>query len=119
MAGHSGSGLPSILTGRFSQDSSCLAVGTATGFQLYTCEPFALTATCNRGDDGGVRVLEMLFSSSLVAFVGAGSFWQASPRAYAHRLHNSAHRVTPAMWRRSSLHTIFPPKPCISICTSN
>ena len=38
--------------------------------QVYMCEPFA---QCHASFDSGVRVIEMLFSSSLVAIVGAGN----------------------------------------------
>ena len=60
-----------MLTARFNQDSTCLAVGTRRGYQVFQGEPFSECHTAAL--DGGVAVVEMLFSSSLIALVGAGS----------------------------------------------
>ncbi|KAF7919727.1 uncharacterized protein EAE97_011645 [Botrytis byssoidea] len=48
----------------FNQDYSCLAVGTAKGFRIYHTEPFSKIFT---GDNENVTIIEMLFSTSLVA----------------------------------------------------
>ena len=66
-----------LLTARFNQDASCVAVGTRRGYQLFTCAPFA---SQHSSADGGVAVIEMLFSSSLVALVSAGERPGDSPR---------------------------------------
>ncbi|CAD6502641.1 BgTH12-05231 [Blumeria graminis f. sp. triticale] len=50
----------------FNQDFSCLAVGTSCGFRIYHTEPFAKIFS---SDDGNVTLVEMLFSTSLVALV--------------------------------------------------
>ncbi|KAI9679480.1 MAG: autophagy protein [Caeruleum heppii] len=50
----------------FNQDYSCLAVGTSHGFRIYYTDPFA---KCFSSSEGNIALLEMLFSTSLVAFV--------------------------------------------------
>jgi len=49
---------------------SCLAVGTKTGFRIYNCDPFG---KCYEKKGGGVRLVSMLFCTSLVAVVGERS----------------------------------------------
>ena len=67
-----------LLTARFNQEHSCLAVGTRRGYQIFACEPFT---SCHASTDGaGIAVLEMLHSSSLVALVSAGERPGDSPR---------------------------------------
>ncbi|KAF1347948.1 WD repeat domain phosphoinositide-interacting protein 2 [Delphinella strobiligena] len=56
----------------FNQDNSYLAVGTTDGIRTYTTDPFALyfqTPHTENGSSGDVSILEMLFSTSLVALV--------------------------------------------------
>ncbi|KAK7747934.1 autophagy protein [Cytospora paraplurivora] len=48
----------------FNQDHSCLAVGTSKGFRIYHTDPFSKIFS---SDDGNVSIIEMLFSTSLVA----------------------------------------------------
>lgn len=48
---------------------SCLTVGSKTGFRIYSFHPF--TSLYNSAI-GGVGIVEMLFSTSLVAVVGGG-----------------------------------------------
>ncbi|KAL1903685.1 autophagy protein [Sporothrix stenoceras] len=50
----------------FNQDHSCLAVGTSKGFRIYHTDPFSKIFS---SDDGSVSIIEMLFSTSLVAMV--------------------------------------------------
>ncbi|SPQ20532.1 1b25b404-10fb-44a7-b676-6c46686168ec [Thermothielavioides terrestris] len=50
----------------FNQDHSCLAVGTAKGFRIYHTDPFSKVF---KSDEGRVSLVEMLFSTSLVALV--------------------------------------------------
>ncbi|KAH8197379.1 hypothetical protein TruAng_008472 [Truncatella angustata] len=50
----------------FNQDHSCLAVGTAKGFRIYHTDPFSKIFS---SDDGSVSIIEMLFSTSLVALI--------------------------------------------------
>ena len=53
----------------FNQDVSCVAVGKQNGFTVTTCRPF------RRHDfpmGGGVRIVEMLHRSAVVAVVGGG-----------------------------------------------
>ncbi|KUJ23105.1 autophagy-related protein 18 [Mollisia scopiformis] len=50
----------------FNQDYSCLAVGTSRGFRIYHTDPFSKIFS---SDDGNVALIEMLFSTSLVALI--------------------------------------------------
>lgn len=50
----------------FNQDHSCLAVGYSSGFRIYHTDPFSRIF---KGNDGNVSIIEMLFSTSLVALV--------------------------------------------------
>ncbi|KJZ78877.1 Autophagy-related protein 18 [Hirsutella minnesotensis 3608] len=50
----------------FNQDHSCLAVGTTKGFRIYHTEPFSRIFS---SDDGNIAIIEMLFSTSLVALI--------------------------------------------------
>lgn len=56
----------------FNQDHSFLAVGTSEGIRVYSTSPFALvfqTPLTENGASGDVTILEMLFSTSLVAMI--------------------------------------------------
>ncbi|ROT34948.1 protein-vacuolar targeting protein Atg18 [Sodiomyces alkalinus F11] len=50
----------------FNQDHSCLAVGTSKGFRIYHTDPFSKIFS---SDDGNIGIVEMLFSTSLVALI--------------------------------------------------
>ncbi|KZF19405.1 vacuolar targeting protein Atg18 [Xylona heveae TC161] len=50
----------------FNQDYSHLAVGTSKGFRIYYTEPFS---KCYETTEGDIAILEMLFSTSLVALI--------------------------------------------------
>jgi len=66
-----------ILSLRFNQANSCLAVGTTHGYRIYTCDPFV---KCFESNEGGIGIAEMLFVTSLVVLVGAGEQASFSPR---------------------------------------
>ena len=51
----------------FNQDFSCLAVGTRNGYRIYNCDPFGKVYEQKEGGD--VSIIEMLFSTSLVALI--------------------------------------------------
>ncbi|KAF4554774.1 putative autophagy-related protein 18 [Elsinoe fawcettii] len=56
----------------FNQDHSFLAVATTDGFRIYSTDPFSLvfqTPLAENGASGDISVLEMLFSTSLVAMI--------------------------------------------------
>ncbi|KAH3662407.1 hypothetical protein OGAPHI_005659 [Ogataea philodendri] len=61
----------------FNQDFSCISVGYANGYKIYNCEPFG---QCFSKLDGSIGIVEMLFSSSLLAIVGIGEQPPLSPR---------------------------------------
>lgn len=52
----------------FNQDHSCLAIGTQSGYRIYSCDPFSKIYE-NR--DGDTSIIEMLFSTSLVALISS------------------------------------------------
>eukprot|EP00927_Polykrikos_kofoidii_P074427 TRINITY_DN70422_c0_g1_i1.p1 TRINITY_DN70422_c0_g1~~TRINITY_DN70422_c0_g1_i1.p1 ORF type:complete len:646 (-),score=79.04 TRINITY_DN70422_c0_g1_i1:464-2368(-) len=54
----------------FNQDQTCLAVGTWCGFTIFSTDGLALL---HQEACGAVSLVEMLFRTSLVALVGAGS----------------------------------------------
>jgi len=53
----------------FNQDNSCMAVGTTRGFRIYQCFPFQLVSW---GDIGPVRIVEMQYTTNILAIVGDG-----------------------------------------------
>ncbi|KAG5985122.1 autophagy protein [Claviceps digitariae] len=57
---------PSLNFITFNQDHSCLAVGTSKGFRIYHTDPFSRIYS---NDDGNIAIIEMLFSTSLVALI--------------------------------------------------
>eukprot|EP00898_Chlorokybus_atmophyticus_P007350 jgi/Chlat1/7616/Chrsp64S07161 len=61
----------------FNQDYSCISVATNQGFKIYNCASGAL---CYSRSDGAIRIVEMLFCTSLVVLVGAGHQPALSPR---------------------------------------
>ncbi|XP_027331325.1 autophagy-related protein 18b isoform X3 [Abrus precatorius] len=75
MANHSSSS--PILCASFNQDNSCFAVGTRDGFRIFDTNTGRL---CYERAVGGFVIVEMLFSSSLLAIVGAGDQPSLSPR---------------------------------------
>ncbi|KAI8607238.1 hypothetical protein BC830DRAFT_175561, partial [Chytriomyces sp. MP71] len=92
--GGGGGGGPSmILCASFNQDASCLSVGfpssqdphgTGTsGFAVFNCDPFGRfysSSSSPSSEGASFSVVEMLFTTSLVALVGAGHTPQQSPR---------------------------------------
>ena len=60
-----------ILYVTFNQDGSCFCVGTETGFMVYSSYPLKLK--CKRDLLGGIGIIEMLYSSNVIALVGGGS----------------------------------------------
>lgn len=61
----------------FNQDFSCISVGFEDGYRVYNCEPFSC---CYEHKDSSIGIVEMLFSSSLLAIVGSGEDVNFSPR---------------------------------------
>lgn len=75
--------LPVVNFVNFNQTGSCISVGTSIGFDIINCQPFGKYYTERDDKDGGYSIVEMLFSTSLVALVGSGDSPHLSPR----RLH--------------------------------
>ncbi|KAF8822099.1 hypothetical protein IE077_001041 [Cardiosporidium cionae] len=67
----------SILFIGFNQDGSCLAAGTNQGFIIYSVMPFAklYEEKC-----GAVSIVEMLYTSNLIAIVGSSDGCTTSSR---------------------------------------
>lgn len=61
---------PSAVSMRFTQDQSCLAVATSTGFSVWNTAPFALRYKRDLG--GGIALASALFRTNLIALVGGG-----------------------------------------------
>lgn len=76
MANHSSTSSSPILCASFNQDHSCFAVGTRDGFRIFDTN----TGKLCYERVGAFVVVEMLFSSSLLAIVGAGDQPSLSPR---------------------------------------
>ncbi|BFG14744.1 hypothetical protein CerSpe_010180 [Prunus speciosa] len=76
MANQSSSSYP-ILCASFNQDTSCFAIGTKDGFKIFDSNTGRL---CYERAIGAFVIVEMLFSSSLLAIVGAGEEPSLSPR---------------------------------------
>ncbi|XP_078433696.1 autophagy 18 B-like protein isoform X2 [Wolffia australiana] len=76
MASSSSSASP-ILCASFNQDNSCFAIGTREGFRIFNAETGRL---CFERSIGAFSIVEMLYSSSFLAIVGAGEQPSLSPR---------------------------------------
>jgi autophagy-related protein 18 len=63
----------------FNQDFSCLSVGSKNGYQIYNCDPFGKCYSKYK-EDLGIGIVEMLFTTSLVAIVGNGEKMNSSQR---------------------------------------
>ncbi|XP_020575821.1 autophagy-related protein 18b [Phalaenopsis equestris] len=66
-----------ILCASFNQDNSCFAIGTKNGFRLFDARSGRLRY---ERVIGAFSIVEMLFSTSLIAIVGAGEQPSLSPR---------------------------------------
>ncbi|XP_054821366.1 autophagy-related protein 18b [Prosopis cineraria] len=66
-----------ILCASFNQDYSCFTIGTKDGFRIFDTNTGRL---CYERVLGAFSIVEMLFSSSLLAIVGAGEQPSLSPR---------------------------------------
>eukprot|EP01083_Nonionella_stella_P085283 236405_1 len=69
---------PQIVSISFNQDGRCITVATKTGFRIYNCRNFR--RRFSEAVPGGVSLVEMLFSTSLVLVVGGGYRPAFSPR---------------------------------------
>lgn len=59
-----------MLSESFNQDQSCFAVGTETGFKVFASNPFRDSHKRRLG--GGIRIVEMMHRTNLLALVGGG-----------------------------------------------
>jgi autophagy-related protein 18 len=59
-----------VLYYSLNQDQDCLAVGTKTGYRIYSLQTVKLVA---QYDNAAVGIIEMLYSTNLLAIVGADS----------------------------------------------
>ncbi|KAJ4816489.1 Autophagy-related protein 18 [Rhynchospora pubera] len=77
MATSSSSSASQILCASFNQDNSFFSIGTKDGFKIFEAKTGRL---CYEKTLGAFSIVEMLFSSSLLALVGAGEQPSLSPR---------------------------------------
>jgi WD40 repeat protein len=61
-----------ILYLSFNQDASCFAVGTETGFKIYSSYP--INHCYERNLNGGIGIIEMLYKSNILGLVGGGTY---------------------------------------------
>lgn len=62
---------------KYNQENNCVALGTPTGFYIYTLDPVELRY---KDTSEGIGCIEMLYCTSLVAVVGSGITAGSSPR---------------------------------------
>jgi len=58
-----------VLCYTFNQDNTCLAVGTKRGFRIFQCHPLEMVSWA---DIGPVSIVEMQYTSNILALVGVG-----------------------------------------------
>ncbi|GLI62273.1 hypothetical protein VaNZ11_004880 [Volvox africanus] len=73
----SGCSKSGVLHISFNQDCTCVALGSQQGVHIYNVDTHKL---CYRYAIGAVSIVEMLFCTSLVGFVGAGEQPALTPR---------------------------------------
>ncbi|CAN4075805.1 unnamed protein product [Withania somnifera] len=56
----------------FNQNGSCFAIGTNCGISVYSCDPFCEMFQRYFDNGGGIGIVEMLFRSNILVFVGSG-----------------------------------------------
>ena len=59
-----------ILYISFNQESTCISIGTETGFKIINACPFL--DLYYRDMKGGIGIVEMLYNTNLLALVGGG-----------------------------------------------
>lgn len=69
--------LPVINFINFNQTGTCISLGTSQGFKIFSCNPFGKFYS---EESGSYAIVEMLFSTSLLAVVGIGDQPSMSPR---------------------------------------
>ncbi|GAV55405.1 hypothetical protein ZYGR_0AV00360 [Zygosaccharomyces rouxii] len=69
--------LPVINFINFNQTGTCISLGTSQGFKIFNCNPFGKFYS---EESGSYAIVEMLFSTSLLAVVGIGDQPSMSPR---------------------------------------
>jgi len=56
----------------FNQEQQFFAVGTNTGFSIFSCEPLQMKQQKEFQSAGGISTAEMLFQTNIVALAGGG-----------------------------------------------
>ncbi|KAI9261462.1 WD40-repeat-containing domain protein [Phascolomyces articulosus] len=62
---------PGFLYAGFNQEYGCFATGLDTGFRVYNCDPLIEQAR-SESSEGGIALVEMLYRTNYLAFVGGG-----------------------------------------------
>ena len=66
-----------LLNASFNRDNNCFSICTRDGYNIFNSESGSL---CYEKSDGALSIVEMLYSTSLLAIVGAGEQPALSPR---------------------------------------
>ena len=70
--------LNKILNISFNQDNSCFSIGTENGFMIFETYPFK--NQYKRKMDGGIKQVEMLYRTNLLALIGGGDIPKFNPK---------------------------------------
>ncbi|KAG1658038.1 hypothetical protein FOA52_014350 [Chlamydomonas sp. UWO 241] len=99
----SSSSMERLLCVSFNQDGSCVALGTALGIRVYNRHSHSI---CYENLLGSVGIVEMLFCSSILAFVGAGEQPALTPRRMS-VLNTSSQKTIQDIHFTSSVLAVF------------
>ncbi|KAI9484867.1 WD40-repeat-containing domain protein [Zychaea mexicana] len=69
---------PGFLYAGFNQEYGCFATGLDNGFRVYNCDPLIEQAR-SESNEGGIALVEMLYRTNYLAFVGGGKYPRFPP----------------------------------------
>ncbi|KAF3634665.1 Autophagy-related protein 18c [Capsicum annuum] len=98
----------------FNQDYGCFAIGTDRGFGIFNCVPFCESFCRYFEHVGGIGIIEMLFHSNILAFVGRGDHPQY-PRNKVMIWDDHQSRCISELCFRSEVRSIRLRKDCIVV----
>jgi WD40 repeat protein len=87
----------------FNQDQNCIAVATDHCIRIFTCKPFQKVFQ----RDGGMRIIKMYRSSSLIAVIGAGAQSHLSPRKWILIDSKSGHSILDITFKETIVNVFF------------
>lgn len=89
-----------VLSLSVNQDSTCIAIGSLHGIRIFNVEQ---GRTLFSEDYGAIKIVEMLFCTSLLAYVGAGEQPHLSPRKLTLMNTQTMSAIKTSMYRSSIL----------------